>query len=86
MQVKLAFTFSVTGTSVPLFIIVTGMIDKELSLDMSLIVEVKGFCIGGGGINLGCDGVGYILFMRKNENCDMVRYSYYQKEVLVPFI
>jgi len=80
------YVFSSAGISEPLFITVTSMSEKELPLDTSLLVEVKGLCIGGGGINGGCDCVGYILFMRKKENCDMVRYSYYQKELLVSFI
>lgn len=85
MRVKLTFTFSGGGTSAPQFITVTGMTKRELPEDTSLLFKVKGLCIGGGGINVGCDGVGYILFIRKKENCDMVWYSYYQKEVLIPF-
>jgi len=75
----IVYVFSGVGTSAPLFITVTDMSEKELSLYTSLIVEAKGFFIGGGGINIGCDGVGYILFMRKKENCDMVKYACYQK-------
>jgi len=72
MWVKLTFTFSGAGTSAPLFITAPGTSEKELPLDTSSLVEVEGFYIGGGGINAGCDGVGYILFIRKKENCDMV--------------
>ena len=57
MRVNLTFTFSGAGTSAPLFITVTGMTEKELPEDTSLLVEVKGLCIGGGGINVGCDGI-----------------------------
>ena len=52
MRVKLTFTFSGAGTSAPLFITVTSMSEKELPLDKSLLVEVKGLYIGGGGINV----------------------------------
>jgi len=47
MRVRLTFTFSGTGTSAPLFITVTGMSEKELPLDTSLLAEVKGLFIGG---------------------------------------
>ena len=50
--VKLTFIFSGAGTYASLFITVTGMTKKESPLYISLLVEVEGLCIGGGGINV----------------------------------
>ena len=86
MRVKLTFSFTALGVSAPMFITVTGLDESELPLDTSLLVKVKGLSIGGGGVNMENESVGYLLFMRKKENADLVRYSFYQKNVLFPFI
>ena len=83
---RLTFSFNALGVSAPIFIIVTGLNESQLPLDTSLLVKVKVLSMGRGGVNMENESVRYMLFMRKKENVDLVLYSFYQKNILFPFI
>ena len=86
LRVKMTFIFSAVGTSAPIFITVYGLNEREMPHDKSIIVPLKGLCIGGGGVNMSGTTIGHVLFMRKQENADSIRYTHYLKNVLLPFI
>ena len=86
LRVKMTFTFSAVGTSAPIFITAYGLNEREMPHDKSIIVPLKGLCIGGGGVNMSGTTIGHVLFMRKQENADSIRYTHYLKNILLPFI
>ena len=51
-----------------------------------MLVRIKGLCIGRGSVNVDSDNFGYVVFMEKQENTDLIRYKYYQQNILLPFI
>ena len=90
MRVKLTFTFSAVGTSAPLFVSVVGLTERELPEDMCIPMRIEGLCVGGGGVNVGWKGDGWLVLMRggseNNDAPDKQRYKYYRDNVLLPFI
>lgn len=89
MRVKLTFTFSAVGTCVPLFVSVCGLTERELPEEECVILDIEGLCVGGGGVNVGCNTKGYLVLMRggsANEGADKKRYKYYRDNILLPFI
>ena len=84
MRVKLTFTFSAAGTCFPLVVTVTGLTDRELPNGEDFVhVEVPGLCIGGGGVTVGNQGIGHVLFMKSTEGAEKKRFEWYQREVLI---
>ena len=85
LRVKTTFTFSAVGMSAPIFITVYGLNEREIPSDKCILVPLKGLCIGGG-VNIDAKMSGYVLFMRKQENADSIRYTHYLKNILLPFV
>ena len=84
MRVKLTFTFSAAGTCFPLVVTVAGLSERELPNGEDFVhVEVPGLCIGGGGVNVGNQGIGHVLFMNNSEGAEKKRFEWYQREVII---
>lgn len=64
---KLSFSFIALGVSAPIFIIVTDLDESELALDTSLLVKMKCLDIGGGGVNMDSESVGYLSFFEEEK-------------------
>ena len=62
MRVALTCGFSGAGTSMPIVACVSGLSEHELPGTEFLVLEIPGFCIGGGA-NITISGLGYVLFM-----------------------
>lgn len=62
MRVKLHFIMSGIGACAPPCITVTGLNDRELKDDF-LVMRVQGLCMGGDGVNMQSQGVGFVLFI-----------------------
>jgi hypothetical protein len=87
MRVKLTFTFSAMGTCMPLVCTITGLTEREMPTGEEFIhVKVPGLCIGGGGVNINNQEVGYLLFKRNTEGAEKKRFKWYQQEILLPGI
>jgi hypothetical protein len=87
MGVKLTFTFSGVGTCFPLVCTVTGLTKREMPTRKEfIVVKVPGMCIGGGGVNINNQEVGYLLFMRDTKGAEKMRFRWYQQEILIPGI
>ena len=52
MQVKIMYTFSVTGINAPIFITVTGLSERELPINKCVKIFIRGLIVGGGGVTL----------------------------------
>ena len=48
--------------------------------------QIKGLCVGVGGVNVGEQQYGIIIFMRGENAMDKKGYKFYRDEILVPFI
>ena len=87
LRVKLTYTFSATGVSVPVFVSAVGLTPREMPSCQCITLQLKGLCIGGDGINVGAEQQGTILFMRNDvEKGDVKRYKIYRDEVFLPFV
>ena len=53
VRVKLTFTFSAVGTCAPLFILVSGLSEREMPTEDCIALLIKSLSIGGGGLNVG---------------------------------
>ena len=78
IRVKLSNTFCMSGVSASIFISVSGLMESELPRDKNptgmLLLEIPGLTVGGGGVTLGDERVGMILFMRREKGMDEARY------------
>jgi hypothetical protein len=75
------------GTCFPLVCTVTGLTEREMLTGKEFIhIKVPGLCIGGGGVNISNQEVGHLLFMRKTEGVEKIRFLWYQQNVLFPGI
>ena len=84
MRVKLTFTFSAMGTSMPLVVTVTGLTEKEMPDGKEFIhVKVPGMCIGGGGVSAKNQSYGHLLLMRNTEGAEKRRFTWYQENILM---
>ena len=89
MRVKLTFTFLPIGASAPLFVSVCGLSDRELPNLPCIIFEIEGLCVGGEGVNIGRNDIGYLVLMKSTgdgKSNDIQRYKYYRNKVLIPFL
>ena len=87
MHVKLTFTFSGVGTVFLLVCTVTGLTKREmLTGNEFIVIEVPGMCIGGGGVNINNQEVGYLFFMQDTKGAKNMRFRWYQQEILIPGI
>ena len=62
MRVALTYGFSGAGTSMPIVAYISRLSEYELPETEFLVLEIPGFCIGGGA-NITISGLGYVLFM-----------------------
>ena len=86
LRVKLTYTFTGAGAMAPIFILVLGLNERELPQDQCVALEIKGVCVGGGGVTMGAKQNDILLFMRGDKGMDKNRYQIYRDEVLIPFI
>ena len=86
LRVKLTLVFSVIGTCAPLFATVICLNKRNLYVQKNISIRIKGLCLGGGGINIDNSTHSYASFMTKHENTNLLRYKYYEKNILPPFI
>ena len=86
MRVKLTYTFSAAGMNAPLFITVTGLSERELPMNDCVKITIPGLCVGGGGVTLGNNVAGIIVFMRGGPGMEVARYKIYRDNILIPFI
>ena len=86
MRVKLTYTFSAAGTNAPIFVTVTGLTEREMPKDDCIQVMIPGLSVGGGGVTLGNNVMGALLFMRGTEGMEAARYRIYRDTILLPFI
>jgi hypothetical protein len=74
LQVKLTYTFTGTGLQAHIFVTVSGLTKEELPIETCpsgiLHLEVKGLAIGGGGVQIGGQGKGHIVFIRNDSDKD----------------
>lgn len=98
LRVRLTFTMTGSGLLAPLYVAVTGLNDRELKIpddywdnDM-FVVEVPGFCIGGG-VNPYAQEVGYVVFLREsvqkkggNQKIPHKKFAHYHRTVFLPFV
>ncbi len=74
------------GTCAPLFITVSDWNDREMPPGKDLLVlKVPGLCIGCSGVGSNAQH-GYVVFMRRGGGVDKMRFQFYQKHVLIPYI
>ena len=83
---KLTFTFSAAGTFTPLFVTITGLNTRVLGGRNHLLIKINGLCVIGGGVNVDNPSEGYVLFMAAQPNADLVRYTHYKQNILLPFV
>ena len=87
LRVKLTHTFSAAGVTAPIFISVLGLTTREMPNHQCISINIKGLCIGGDGVNVGCEQQGTVIFMRNDTNGgDIQRFKIYRDEILLPFI
>ena len=81
MRVKLTYTFSAAGTVAPVFITVQGLTERELPHHHCLCMNIQGLCVGGGGVTLGKQQTGVLMFMRGDKGMDIERYKAYRDKI-----
>lgn len=86
MRVKPTYTFSAAGIAAALFITVMELSERELPRDTSVRIKIDGLCVGGGGITLGNNDSGTVMFIRGKKGANVERYRIYQDKVLIPFV
>ena len=86
MQVKLTFSFTAGGNSLPIAVTVSGLTKKEMPSGEDFIhVKIPGMCIGGGDVGVGIGSsqqVGHLFLMRNTDGAEKERFKYYQKHIL----
>ena len=85
LRVKLTFTFTATGSCAPIFVSVCGLSEREMPSDPSVVLEVEGLCVGGGGVSMN-NKKGCVMFMRGDSGAEKCRYNYYRDKVFLPFV
>ena len=53
MRLQLTYTFSATRSTVPIFISILGLTERELCQDVCIFLKIKGLFVGGGGVTMG---------------------------------
>ena len=48
----------------PIFISVLGLTERDLTKEPMVLIKIKVLCFGGGGVNVGAQQYGIIIFMR----------------------
>eukprot|EP00978_Attheya_sp_CCMP212_P042288 scaffold255283_cov67-Attheya_sp.AAC.1 len=92
LRVKLTYTFTATGLMAPVFVTVSGLTAAELPVETCpsgiLALEIEGLMVAGGGVTIGAQGSGYLVFIRNDEDQDKdkKRVRFYRDKVLLPFI
>ena len=86
LRVKLTYTFTSIGTMAPIFISVLGLNERELPQDHCISIDIPGLCVGGGGVTVGNNQRGILMFMRGESGIDKDMYRIYRDEVLLPFL
>ncbi len=69
-RVKLTFTFTAAGVTAPLFICVTGLTKDEMPNDDMIALKVEGHAIGGAGVSVTNNCIGYVVLMRSEKNTE----------------
>ena len=85
IRVKFALSFNTPGMAVLILITVVGLKESEISEEITLLVAVSGLFIGGGGgggVNVDSKIISYVIFISKQEHCDLIQYTYYQPNIL----
>jgi len=87
-KVKITWTFSGGGTCAPLFITVSGLNGREMPPGKDLIVlKIPDICIGDSGVGYNAQQQHeYVVFVRRGSCVNKMRFQFYQKHVLVPYI
>ena len=86
LRVKITYTFSATGMVNPIFISVIGLTEREFPKEPIVLIKIKGLCVGGGGVNVGAQQYGIIIFICGENAMDKKIYQIYRDEILIPFI
>ena len=64
LRVKITYTFSAAGNMATIFILVLGINARDIPKDTIFLIKIKGIYVGGGGVNVGAQQYGIIIFMR----------------------
>ena len=93
MRVKVACLMTTVGTVGPVFLSVTGLTERELSVHQCksgfLNLEFDDLCDGGGGLLSAEQGPkGYVMLIRNegDKNTDKAKFEAYRDKVLLPFV
>ena len=86
LGVKITYTFSAAGTMAPIFISVLGITERDLPKEPIFLIKIKGLCVGGGGVNLGAQQYGIIIFIRGKNAMDKKIYKIYLDMIIIPFV
>ena len=86
LKVKINYTFSTASTMAPIFISVLGRTERDIPKEPIFLIKIKGLCVGVGGVNVGAQNYGILIFMRGENAMDKKRYQIYRDKILIPFI
>lgn len=78
MCVKLTYTFSAAGIMALVFITVNGLTEQELPEYQCLSIKIISLCVRGGGVTLGNEKNGVLLFLRGDKGMDVEQYRIYK--------
>ena len=68
-----------------IFISVLGITESEIPKEPIVLIKTKALCVGGGGLNMGAQQSGIIIFMHGENAMDKKRYQIYREEILTHF-
>ena len=73
LRVKLTYTFSGAGVMAPIFVSVLGLNEREMPEDQCISLKIPGLCVGGGGVAVGNEQTGLLMFMKGDSGMEKER-------------
>ncbi|CAB9518460.1 hypothetical protein SEMRO_936_G222121.1 [Seminavis robusta] len=92
IRVKMTNLMTAAGTTGPVWMSVTGLNERELPKSENpagiLVLSIAGLCVGGGGVTVGRENSGFVVFVRNDgdKETDKVRYRHFIDDCLLPWI